>query len=426
MTTALKKEMADLTVEEQQNKSNVEPVGNYTAALCELVLGKQGSEITVEEGEALTNAFNDYSVSSDLHNRWAQYLLIAAFPWTSGATKIDNIRRIAGQAWSSAETWKQVERAATSLRCYYKSEVWRNPLPLSAMLKYYQAGFSHIYGAMFRHPTVAPVHAELFAYMTDPSSYCGGNVLLLPWMADAILDTAMAEAADDWQEGTDFLDSFSQIALAYFCQIVEIEEAENKAANAMEKQESLEEAITAFQSGKLSAFGFIMNHRELVEERKAMQEQLSNPLFQCYEHEPLTAGELDAVLDASLLDALETWQKGQRVTDSFSTFVCCKWQVIGYQRETGGKLKNTLANCMHRMGLPADTLEIFSKSSKKASAYYTLLAIDLLTALETADFMESLQDYSQYLPNRVGPAAWRAFRSYCKANALNVTHFPQV
>ena len=188
----------------------------------------------------------------------------------------------------------------------------------------------------------------------------------------------------------------------------------------------LEEAITAFQSGKLSAFSTIMNHRELAEERKAMQEQLSNPLFQCYEHEPLTAGEIDAVLDASLLDALETWQKGQRVADSFSTFVSCKWQVIGYQRETGGKLKNTLADCMRKMGLPADTLEIFSKSSKKASAYYTVLAIDLLTALETADFMESLQDYSQYLPNRVEPAAWRAFRSYCKANALNVAHFPQV
>ena len=188
----------------------------------------------------------------------------------------------------------------------------------------------------------------------------------------------------------------------------------------------LEEAITAFQSGKLSAFSTIMNHRELAEERKAMQEHLSDPLFQCYEHEPLTAGEIDAVLDASLLDALETWQKGQRVADSFSTFVLCKWQVIGYQKETEGKLQNTLANCMHRMGLPADTLEAFSKSSKKASAYYNVLAIDLLTALETADFKESLQDYSQYLPNRVEPAAWRAFRSYCKDNALNVAHFPQV
>lgn len=188
----------------------------------------------------------------------------------------------------------------------------------------------------------------------------------------------------------------------------------------------LEEAITAFQSGELSAFSTIMNHRELAEERKSMQVALSNPLFQCYKHEPLAAGEIDAVLDASLLDALETWQKGQRVADSFCTFVLCKWQVIGYQRETGGNLKNTLANCMRKMGLPADTLEIFSKSSKKASAYYTVLAIDLLTALETADFMESLQDFSQYLPNRVEPAAWRAFRNYCKDNALNVAHFPQV
>ena len=188
----------------------------------------------------------------------------------------------------------------------------------------------------------------------------------------------------------------------------------------------LEEAITAFQSGQLSAFSSILHHRELAEERKSMQEHLSDPLFQCYEHEPLAAGEIDAVLDASLMDALETWQNGQRVADSFSTFVLCKWQVIGYQKETGGKLKDTLAKCMRRMGLPADTLETFSKSSKKASAYYNVLAIDLLTALETADFIESLQDYSQYLPNRVEPAAWRAFRSYCKANALNVAHFPQV
>lgn len=183
--------------------------------------------------------------------------------------------------------------------------------------------------------------------------------------------------------------------------------------NVVNAVKKVEELVMQFQEGNMTVFEQLYNHPAVEKKRESLRD------WMLYDSDgdkvpPLKESDVNALLDACLLDAVETFVKGDDFIYSYRVFVSENFSnAIADQ----SSIALTIWKTVQELPFSIEDIERFASVSSKNAAYAFLVRREIYLYISSPLYNQTATEALQYLLNYSKTLYKRAWCLFLKFNS---------